>query len=630
MFYAIIFAIFGMKIATVGALVGALATPVTLLLARAAPSVKWPAHWLAGSAFVAINASLVGTGGYHSRGLAWLAIPAVMATLIGGRASGLSWLGASIAGLLGLRALDGHPITQNLLPTELLPLYDFIVPTSFLVCLFTALWSFDLAQKQAAAAAEAAREAETEALESAQLIVDSVEEGLAIARRDGGLEPSRSASLRKWFGTPAPGTKVWALFREASPHFSEWLRLSWPSLSDEWIPRPLRLTQLPTAFEADGKSFEVGYRFASEAADAAVLLAVRDVSAERGLAAAERERQDLGELTRWFNRDRASTLDFLQEARGTVQLLTRGAPDLRLALRSLHTLKANAALFGLGSFAEWVHDQEGRLSATGDLDALARQLEQRWPRLEAAFRPLIELDLAHISVERPRYEALLAAAEADEPAVTLAWRLRLWTWDGVRDRLEHLRLQAKVTATKLGKPETVVVARTADICLPPSPAWRRFWSAVPHALRNALDHGIEPSKMRVAAGKSPFGTVELHAELEKDRLVVEIVDDGRGIDWTRVAERARALGHPARTRAELERALMSDGLSTREAASETSGRGVGTSALLEATEALGGTLRVSSEPGRGTRWTATLPVATAYVATPEPIATARRSSGTAG
>ncbi len=79
-------------------------------------------------------------------------------------------------------------------------------------------------------------------------------------------------------------------------------------------------------------------------------------------------------------------------------------------------------------------------------------------------------------------------------------------------------------------------------------------------------------------------------------------DDGRGIDWKKLADKARAAGLPTNTRADLVEALFRDGVSTRDEATEISGRGVGMSAVREACESSGGKVRVQSEPGEGARF----------------------------
>ncbi|HEY3497603.1 MAG TPA: ATP-binding protein, partial [Polyangiaceae bacterium] len=140
------------------------------------------------------------------------------------------------------------------------------------------------------------------------------------------------------------------------------------------------------------------------------------------------------------------------------------------------------------------------------------------------------------------------------------------------------------------------------------------WASAVHLVRNAVDHGIETSEERRSSGKSENGSLVLRARSEAGSFVFEIEDDGRGIDWERVRARAREWGLPAESAADLERALFTDGLSTREEANELSGRGVGMAAVLGSCETLGGSIAVHSEPGTGTRVRVTLPAGPRVIA----------------
>lgn len=84
-------------------------------------------------------------------------------------------------------------------------------------------------------------------------------------------------------------------------------------------------------------------------------------------------------------------------------------------------------------------------------------------------------------------------------------------------------------------------------------------------------------------------------------MVIEVEDDGRGVDWARVRDKARAMGVACETLDDLQRALFEEKLSTAAEVSEVSGRGVGMGALREATRALGGEVTVTSTHGGGTK-----------------------------
>jgi two-component system chemotaxis sensor kinase CheA len=127
-----------------------------------------------------------------------------------------------------------------------------------------------------------------------------------------------------------------------------------------------------------------------------------------------------------------------------------------------------------------------------------------------------------------------------------------------------------------------------------------------HAVRNAVDHGIETPEERSAAGKSMPANIYLRARVENADLVIELQDDGRGINWNKLAERAKQRGLPHHTQNELLEVLFMDGVSTRDEVSDLSGRGIGMGALRASCLALHGSVEVESQPGKGTllrcRW----------------------------
>jgi chemotaxis protein histidine kinase CheA len=121
-----------------------------------------------------------------------------------------------------------------------------------------------------------------------------------------------------------------------------------------------------------------------------------------------------------------------------------------------------------------------------------------------------------------------------------------------------------------------------------------------HAVNNAIDHGIENAEVRAAQDKPPAGNIWLCARHEGAELLISLRDDGQGIDWRRLSEKAAQRGLPNATTADLVELMCMDGISTRDSATATSGRGVGLAALKEATLSLGGRMEVMSEAGKGT------------------------------
>jgi len=146
--------------------------------------------------------------------------------------------------------------------------------------------------------------------------------------------------------------------------------------------------------------------------------------------------------------------------------------------------------------------------------------------------------------------------------------------------------------------------------------WAPLWSELVHVVRNAVDHGIETPNERRAAGKSEIGRVRLRSRYLGSSYVVDIEDDGRGIDWREIERRCVELGRPSQMRADLLDALLSPGFTTRSSVTDTSGRGFGLAALAKTVAELSGKISVETELGRGTRWILTFPNADAAFVVP--------------
>jgi len=140
-----------------------------------------------------------------------------------------------------------------------------------------------------------------------------------------------------------------------------------------------------------------------------------------------------------------------------------------------------------------------------------------------------------------------------------------------------------------------------------------------HLVRNAVDHGIESPEERLAAHKSAKGTLTLRAYHAGGQVLVEVTDDGRGIDAGHVAAKAveRGLRTPDEitkmSTAEIFELLFLPGFSTAQAVTNVSGRGVGMDVVRTKIEAIGGTVDIESEVGRGTTWRLRIPLTLAIM-----------------
>ena len=128
-----------------------------------------------------------------------------------------------------------------------------------------------------------------------------------------------------------------------------------------------------------------------------------------------------------------------------------------------------------------------------------------------------------------------------------------------------------------------------------------------HLVVNAVDHGIEPSEVRLAAGKSATGTVQIRSALVGESVEISVTDDGAGIDWDSVAEKAQEDGLTF-VRTDLVPVLFRPGFTTAATVTDFSGSGEGLAAARDVVEQVHGVLHIESRSGQGTRATLTVPM----------------------
>jgi len=138
-----------------------------------------------------------------------------------------------------------------------------------------------------------------------------------------------------------------------------------------------------------------------------------------------------------------------------------------------------------------------------------------------------------------------------------------------------------------------------------------------HMIRNAVDHGIESPEKREAAGKDPEGTIKLSAKHRSGRILIELIDDGGGINRERVKQKAidNDLISPDANLSdeEIDNLIFAPGFSTADKISDISGRGVGMDVVKRSIQALGGRISISSRPGLGSTFTMSLPLTLAVL-----------------
>lgn len=138
-----------------------------------------------------------------------------------------------------------------------------------------------------------------------------------------------------------------------------------------------------------------------------------------------------------------------------------------------------------------------------------------------------------------------------------------------------------------------------------------------HLARNSLDHGLEAEEQRIAAGKPGTGTIELKAYHQGSNIVIEVIDDGRGLDPDKILAKAKEQGLVAEDEVpdpdQINNLIFQPGFSTAESINDVSGRGVGMDVVKRNINEVGGIVQVQTEPGKGTKITIKLPLTLAIL-----------------
>jgi two-component system chemotaxis sensor kinase CheA len=457
-------------------------------------------------------------------------------------------------------------------------------------------------------------QARTRALDSKnrdmRLLLDNVQQGFLTLDARGILARERSAAVDAWFGVPSPALSWFDYLYRVAPEFAERTRLGWEQLTEGVMPTEVSAAQMPSRLILNDAHYRFEYRpIGSKEPHEHYLVILTDVTEEVKRQLAELER---GESMLLFERamlDRSGVASFFEEAGRIVAALTPRCPeDVGLVKRLVHTLKGNAALYGLTSVADHCHAIEDSMLETQSTPSTTLMVElcERWTRLAAYLEVLLGSRADLIEIDARQYDGLESAALAGETGEAMLRRVRGLKLEATAQRLKYFQEQATRIADRLGKTPLVVELEDHDVRLDRH-HWAGFWGAFVHAIRNALDHGIESPEARAATGKLAPACLALRTYERHSGLVVEVADNGRGIDWTEVAARAARAGLAAQSQRDLERALFSDGISTAQNVTDISGRGIGMGALLAATHELGGELRVESRANEGTLVRFTVP-----------------------
>ncbi|HEY4012814.1 MAG TPA: ATP-binding protein [Polyangiaceae bacterium] len=443
-------------------------------------------------------------------------------------------------------------------------------------------------------------------------VLDNVAEGLMTVKKDGTISDERSRSIDEWFGAPAHRSQVCDYFETFAPAMGRLLRLAWMSLQDDLMPVEVIFDQISRRFEHQARSYELDYSpiWSGSEADQVldeVLVVVRDVTARVERERVEQSQRDALNVFRRILVDPAGFRDFLLRASRLVDAIEQGQASgatRSSVMRDIHTLKGDTGLYGIESVAAVCHRIESRTQEQDDAPTVEEiaLLRAAWNHVRSL---AAELESGsgdrRVEIHAHEHQRLLAELEARGCDEEVVLTVRSWTHELADRCLQRVAEQGRSLARRLGKTNASIDVRVTPSSLRlPAAHWAPVWSVYSHVLRNTFDHGVEAAEERVAVHKPTLAKVEILLEATRQGVELRIVDDGRGIDWEKIRERAGELGLPHATESDLEEALFVDKVTTRTSATEISGRGLGMGAVRDVVRKCGGRMSVESVYGAGT------------------------------
>jgi len=470
-------------------------------------------------------------------------------------------------------------------------------------------------------------------------MVNSVSQGFFMFDAKGDvLSIYSKACVRLLEGDPA-GKKFWELFKtppETTEEIKGWVDLVFQDALD-WDS----VTGLGPAQVNHSEGLYVTMQYYSvrgeNGAIEKIVAVATDRTAERDAnLRAEREKR-YSQMIIKLVKNRGAFINFVREnlvsrVEGALEAQNQQITDI---FRTVHTFKSAAASFSLGDVAEYSHDLENDL-------AIERK---RWEHGEAVDFDRIK---ERIKTLRSRYDTLLeeikplvgkAALEKGDPPIEVG-RQELWGFaknlieskgasdpltrkfidqflqEPIGKHIEHYAEIVQTVANRLGKEVAPLEIEGYGLKVVAEP-YTSLLSSLVHAVRNAVDHGIEMPDERLSAGKKPTGTVSIQFDWEDAptsnqprHLLVKIKDDGRGINPARIRSKLTEKGivfDPNCSDEDVIQYVFAPGFSTAAEVTDISGRGVGMDAIREVVEQMGGKVRISSKIGAGSELLIRLP-----------------------
>lgn len=448
-----------------------------------------------------------------------------------------------------------------------------------------------------------------------QTILNNVQSGFLLVNREGVIQDGFTKSCKTLFADRIQtGMRLTQLLgmKEGDAHYFE---LSIGEIFEDFMPEEVTTQQLPQRFRLGERALRlVASAVRSQAGSIElVLFTITDVTA---LEQAEQENININAVLGILRQREAFGL-FLTDTRRSIaaMLAPLAMKDQSQVRATLHTLKGNSGAFGLHKLAQRIHEIEDEALITAEhvqtveaglKDFLRANYSLLSISLEEGVGSSVQLDTVAIQALEQRVGRVANLDDARR-------EMNLWIQDilkkSARELVGPLPDFVSNLAQRLDKKAELSISG-GDVRLDPA-LFGPVLQNLTHLLRNALDHGLEAAGER--GSKPEVGRLELKFSESATAWTLSLSDDGRGLDAAALVKRAISAGilseEAAARMSESEKfkLIFRDGLSTAQKVSDISGRGVGMSAVAQSLAAVGGTIKVSSQLGRGTSFELTIP-----------------------
>ena len=471
-----------------------------------------------------------------------------------------------------------------------------------------------------------------------EVLVNSLGQGFLTIDRKAVCGPMYSQACLDVLEGPPAGKNLMDVLRvplDSREDFMGWIEVLFDPTHALGFDDAIRF--LPQAFpHAAGRDIALAYKPILNAQNnlTHIVVIATDRTEETEAQALAEQRQQFANMICKIFKERNQFITTISHIREFIALTARtdlNLTDIPNMLRQLHTLKAAVRHFNLIKFGELIHEVETQLRSTDIADETDLQL------IAATTHDAIAAEFGRVLVE---VRDLIGVEEEQRGTVYEISEDRIYAYaDYLKEASGNRAALQKYLADIAALPirscfmsferELIELAQQMDKNLKPvaytgvnvrvlALPLQNFFFALTHMSRNIIDHGIEPPVTRMARNKDAAGLVSVLTEVQTDTaqqqwLVIEVSDDGAGIDPSRVRQKLAAIDAEGCWRFEddqkVVQRIFSWGVSTRDGISEISGRGVGLEAVMREVQKLGGTMSVTSEIYRGTKFTIRIPYA---------------------